>query len=362
MADSDVILPVEKLYGFLFHFFKALGYSRENAETAGNVLLKADLKGIDSHGVARLKGYLNQIDKGIIQVNGKPETVHETPSTATLDANKSLGLISAQEGMKMAIDKGKNVGSGWVAIKNSTHFGIASAHTDLAIEEDMIGLAMTNASPLVAPAGSTDAMLGTNPVCFAIPAGTESPLIADLATTVVSNGKLEIAGRNNQNIPKGWAQDKKGNNSEDPDVLKKGGTLLPLGSDYHRSRHKGYALSAVVDIMSGVLPGANFGPWVPPFVPFLDQSKEKVGEGIGHFLGAWRVDAFQPCEDFKQAVDRWIRTMRKATPDNKEQNVKIPGDPERETREKREKEGIPLNNQVYEDLLAIQERMGLAYL
>ncbi len=362
MTNSANKISKAQLKSFLQAVFFKLGYPEDKVNKAVDTLVKADLKGVDSHGAARLKGYLRQIDEGVIQVSAEPEVVHQTPSTATLDAKQSLGLLSAQEGMKIAIDKAKDVGSGWVAIKNSSHFGIASAHTDLALEEGMIGLAMTNASPLVAPAGSLSAMLGTNPICFAVPAGEESPVIVDLATTVVANGKLEIAGRKGENIPTGWAQDKAGHASNDPDVLKNGGTLLPLGGDLDHGSHKGYALNSIVDIMSGILPGANFGPWVPPFVPFLDQTEEKVGEGIGHFVGAWRVDAFRTKADFKQAVDRWIRTMRDAKPADEEKPVKIPGDPERETKNKREKEGIPVNDQVYEDLLAIQNRLGLNHL
>lgn len=359
MTTRTTTISKSRLKNFLEEVFLNLGYPTEKVEKAVSILLKADLKGVDSHGAARLKGYLRQIDEGVINVEAQPEVVHETPSTATLDAKQSLGLLSAQDGMQIAIDKAKNVGSGWVAIKNSSHFGIASAHTDLALEEGMIGLAMTNASPLVAPAGSTEAMLGTNPICFAVPAGEESPVIVDLATTVVANGKLEIAGRNGENIPSGWAQDKAGNPSNDPDALKNGGTLLPLGGDFDHSSHKGYALGSIVDIMSGILPGANFGPWVPPFVPFLDQTDEKVGEGIGHFVGAWRVDAFRPKADFEEAVDKWIRTMRNAEAAEQERSVKVPGDPEREIWAKREKDGIPVNGQVYEDLLAIQSRFGL---
>ena len=359
MTTATTILTPEKLGSFIKGVLQEAGYSAEHAELAKKVLLQADLKGVDSHGSARLTGYLRQMDEGIIQIGAEPEIIHETPSTATMDANKALGIIAAQKGMQTAIDKANAVGSGWVAIKNSTHFGIASAHTDLALENDMIGLAMTNASPLVAPAGSIDAKLGTNPICFAIPAGNEDPVIADLATTVVANGKLEIASRKGEHIPKGWAQDRNGNTSVDPEALKKGGTLLPLGSDYYHSRHKGYALSAIVDIMSGILPGANFGPWVPPFVPFLDYNSEQVGEGIGHFIGVWRVDAFQSTETFKDSVDKWVQSMRSSNPEPGGEAVKIPGDPERITWAQREKAGIPVNQKVYEDLVGIQERFGL---
>ncbi|MEI6596205.1 MAG: Ldh family oxidoreductase, partial [Bacteroidota bacterium] len=247
-----------------------------DASLAADVLLAADLRGIDSHGVARLSGYvrLHETKRANMKPNWK--IIHETPSTATIDADNGLGLVVAPKAMEIAISKAKNVGTGWVAIQNSNHFGIAAYHAMMALEHDMIGVAMTNASPLVAPTFSKERMLGTNPMCYVFPAGKYLPFVADMATSSAANGKLEIAQRTGKSIPKGWVQDADGNDSIDADELKKGGALLPLGSS-NEAGHKGYALASVVDIFTAVLSGANYGPWVPPFVSFLDPVENLPG-------------------------------------------------------------------------------------
>jgi LDH2 family malate/lactate/ureidoglycolate dehydrogenase len=252
--------------------------------------------------------------------------------------------------MKVAIDKAKNIGTGWVSVKNSNHFGIAGAHAMMALEDDMIGIAMTNASALVAPTFSVERMLGTNPIAVAIPAGDEPPFVADFATTTAANGKLEILQRKNAPMPSGWAQTKEGETSTDANELKNGGALLPLGGDREHGSHKGYALGSIVDIFSAVLSGANYGPWVPPFPAYVAMPENLPGEGIGHFFGAMRIDAFRPASAFKQHMDKWIQRFKTAKTVNGEERVYIPGDIEREMEQERMKEGIPLLQQVINDL------------
>lgn len=349
------------LKSFTKEVFLKTGFPEEVAEIAANNLISADLKGIDSHGVARLSGYIRLVKAGRINTQAKPFIVHETPSTATLDADKGLGLWTAQKAMQIAIEKAENVGSGWVAVKNSSHFGIAANHALLAVEKNMIGLALTNASPLVAPAGSREAYLGTNPVCFAVPAGNYPPFVADLATSAAANGKLEIAQRKGKKIPAGWAQTKEGTRTENPDELKAGGTLLPLGSFTELGYHKGYALGSVVDIMSGVLSGANFGCWVPPFVAFLDVHKNEPGEGIGHFVGAWRIDAFQKADEFKAKMDQWIEGVKSLERSEGIDEVLIPGEPEHRMEKTRKKEGIPLTEKVVADLEKLASELDISF-
>jgi LDH2 family malate/lactate/ureidoglycolate dehydrogenase len=354
-----MIINPEVLFEFISRVFEKAGFSNEKAAIAAKVLLRADLRGIDSHGVARLSGYLRLIEAGRIDPSSEISIEHETPSTALVNANKGLGLVVAQEAMKIALEKAKIAGSGWVAVKNSSHFGIAAAHAELAVAEDMIGYALTNASPLVAPAGSVEAMLGTNPVCYAIPAGKYPPVIVDMSTTVASNGKLEIANRIGKQLPSGWVQTRDGAISTNPLELQNNGTLLPLGGDLERSSYKGYALGSMVDIFSGVLSGANFGPWVPPFVSFKDVQKEHVGEGIGHFFGVWRIDAFRPAEDFKNSMDAWIECFKNARTAPGVKQVLIPGEPELIYEADRKKIGIPLIKKVYSNLLQIQDKFDL---
>jgi L-2-hydroxycarboxylate dehydrogenase (NAD+) len=351
----------QELYNFTETVFKKIGCSTEHAMQASTVLISADVRGIDSHGVARLSGYLRLHEADRVNASPDIKLVHETPSTATVDGDKGLGLVVAPKAMKIAIEKAKQVGSGWVSVKNSNHYGIAAAHAMLALEHDMIGISMTNASALVAPTFSVERMLGTNPICVAIPAGKQPAFVADLATTTAANGKLEILQRKKKEAPVGWIQDKEGNSSTDAHALKTGGALLPLGSDRDHGSHKGYALGAIVDIFSAVLSGANYGPWVPPFPAYVPMPENMPGEGIGHFFGAMRIDGFRPAEEFKKHMDQWIERFRSAKPINGEQKVLIPGDPEREAEADRMKNGIPLHEAVIEDLKQIALKYGIPF-
>jgi L-2-hydroxycarboxylate dehydrogenase (NAD+) len=218
---------------------------------------------------------------------------------------------------------------------------------------------MTNGSALVAPTFSIERLLGTNPICVAIPAGDEPPFVADMATTTAANGKLEILQRKNQEAPPGWIQDKEGKISTNPHELKAGGALLPLGGDREHGSHKGYALGAIVDIFSGVLSGANYGPWVPPFPAFIPVPENMPGKGIGHFFGAMRIDAFRESSMFKKDMDQWLKRFRRAIPAKGFDRVLVPGDPERIVEEDRLKNGIPLMHAVEEDLGYLADRFKI---
>ena len=353
------IVDPDRLFAFMVEVFLGMGVNKNDSERAAAVLLAADLRGIDSHGAARLPGYVRLWRKGRIKADALPKVIHETPSTATMDADAGLGLVAGQVAMDLAIEKAKNVGSGWVAVKNSNHFGIAGFYSMMALEENMIGWAMTNASPLVAPTNSKEAMLGTNPIAVAFPAGRHKPIVIDLATSTAANGKLQIAQRLGKNIPTSWAADSSGLPSDDASILKKGGALFPLGSSIDGGSHKGFGLSSMVDLFSGILSGGGFGPFVPPFVDFLEPKPTPHGTGIGHFFGAWRVDAFRPLQEYKDAIDCWIEEFKKASPVYESQKVIIPGEPEFASAERRKKEGIPLVDEVYDNLLELSREFKL---
>lgn len=357
----EITVQYGKLFDFACKVFEQIGCSTADAALAAKVLLMADLRGVDSHGVARLSGYIRLWEAS--RVNACPDVriLHESPSTAVVDGDGGLGLVVAPKAMQIAIDKAKNAGTGWVSVQNSNHFGIAAAHAMMALQHDMIGIALTNASPLVAPTFSVERLLGTNPICVAIPAGNEPPFVADLATTTAANGKLEILQRKNEKAPEGWIQDKEGRFSTNPHELKAGGALLPLGGDREHGSHKGYALGAVVDIFSAVLSGANYGPWVPPFVSFLPVGENLPGKGIGHFFGAMRIDAFRHATEFKKHMDQWIHRFRTAIPVPGQEKVLIPGDPEREIETERMQNGIPLLKPVYEDIQYLAERFEIPF-
>ncbi|SHO64068.1 Ldh family oxidoreductase [Algoriphagus zhangzhouensis] len=351
----------EQLYKFTHDMLLKIGCPEVHAQIGADVLLSADMRGVDSHGVARLSGYVRLWEKGRINTNPNIKIVHETPSTAVVDGDKGLGLVVAPYAMNVAIEKASKAGTGWVSVKNSNHYGIAGYHSMMALEHDMIGISLTNASPLVSPTFSKERLLGTNPISVAIPADQEPPFVADMATTTAANGKLEILQRKGQDAPEGWVQDKDGNSTTSSNGVKDGGALLPLGGDREHGSHKGYALGSIVDIFSAVLSGANYGPWVPPFVAFLEPDPNPVGEGIGHFFGAMRVDAFRPAGEFKSHMDNWIKRFRSAetTPGN--EKVLIPGDPERELEEYRKTNGIPLLDPVVKDLSELGQRFGVKF-
>ncbi len=359
---AEQVLPYHQLLKFACNIFEKIGCPPEQAMTASRALLSADLRGIDSHGVARLSGYVRLWEVKRVNATPKIRIIHETPSTAVVDGDSGLGLVIAPFAMQIAIEKAKAVGTGWVSVQHSNHFGIAAHHAMMALEHDMIGIAMTNASPLVAPTFSIDKMLGTNPICVAAPAGTEPPFVADLATTTAANGKLEILQRKNKDTPTGWVQDKDGNPSHDANILKKGGALLPLGGDREHGSHKGYALGAVVDIFSALLSGANYAPWVPPFPAYVPMPAQQPGKGIGHFFGAMRIDAFRPAADFKQSMDHWIQGFRNAKTISGEEKVLVPGDPEREFEIQRFQDGVPILDAVVNDLKELASKFSVPFL
>lgn len=352
----------QQLFTFSKNIFQKIGCSIPDAETATKALLSADLRGIDSHGVARLIGYVRLWE--IKRVNSAPaiKIIHETPSTAVVDGDRGLGLVVAPYAMQVAIDKAIKVGTGWVSVQNSNHFGIAAYHAMMALPHDMIGIAMTNASALVAPTFSKQRMLGTNPIAVAIPAGNEHPFVADFATTTAANGKLEILQRKNQPAPLGWVQTKNGDPSTNVNELKEGGSLLPLGGDKEHGSHKGFMLGSIVDIFSGILSGANYGPWVPPFPSYLPMPENMPGKGIGHFMGAMRIDAFRTADDFKKNMDNWIQAFKKATPIQGNEKVIIPGEPEIEIEKERMLNGIPLVQSVVDELLRLEEKFDTPFM
>lgn len=356
---SQEIFSYQTLKNFAIQVFIKMGCSTADAHLAAEALVAADLRGIDSHGVARLSGYVRLWEAGRINPTPNIRIVHETPSTATIDGDAGLGLVVAPKAMEIAIEKAKIAGTGWVAVRNSNHFGIAGYHALLAVRQEMVGMAMTNASTLVAPTFAVERMLGTNPIAVAIPAHHQPPFVADFATTTAANGKLEILQRKNEEAPLGWIQNKTGEASTNPNELKSGGALLPLGSDREHGSHKGYCLGAIVDIFSAVFSGANYGPWAPPFVSFLPLPSDPVGLGLGHFFGAMRIDAFRPAEEFKANMDIWINRFRATKPAEGYEKVLIPGDIEREMESERLENGIPVVEAVVTDLRALAEKLGV---
>lgn len=348
-----MLYNINRVEHFLIHCFENMGCPETDAKKIARVFMAAEERGIPSHGLLRLKDYYELWKAGRIQVEPVVKIVHETPSTGVVDGGNGIGMIPAHFSMEVAIKKAKTCGTGWVATRNSNHYGIAGYYAMMALEHDMIGICMTNANPLVAPTFSISRLLGTNPIAVAIPAQEEPPFVADFATTPIARGKLAVAETKGELVPEGYVQDKEGNPSRDPSILKSGGAMLGLGGDYEHGSHKGYCMAAIVDIFSAVFSGANFGPYVPPSVAYLPLLEEQVGDGIGHFFGAMRIDAWQEANQFKEKMDQWIQTFRNASSAPGKPKVLIPGDIERELEKKHQRHGIPLLPVVIEHMKEI---------
>jgi len=351
---------IEYLKNFTSALFQKIGCSFADADAISDVFMKAELRGLPSHGMIRVKDHFELWKAKRINTTPSIKIVHESPGTAVVDADGAIGMLSARRSMEIAIKKAKTAGTAWVATKNSNHLGIGAYYSMMALEEDMIGITMTNANPLVAPSNSISRLLGTNPLTFAIPAGKEPPFVADFSTTPIARGKLAVAAKKGESVPYGFVQDKEGNPSTDPDILAQGGAMLPLGSDLEHGSHKGYALGAVVDILCGVLSGANFGPFIPPNLAFMPMPEVQVGKGMGHFFGAIRIDGFMPAEEFKNRMDEWISTFRKAQP-IKGKKVLIPGDIEREAEQRIRQEGINVLPGIQKDLKEVADQLGIDF-
>ncbi|MEK6208029.1 MAG: Ldh family oxidoreductase [Chloroflexota bacterium] len=358
MPDTE-LFPPEQLFEFSVRVFRHLGVPEADARTAATVLQSADLRGIDSHGVARLHSYFDMLRLGRIDPKPNITIVRESPSTATVDGGNGLGLVVGPKANAIAMEKALAVGSGWVSVRNTNHYGIAGYYVLQALERDLIGWSMTNTTKIVAPLWGAERMLGTNPIAIAFPGLEEPPIVIDMATSAAAYGKIEIAKRAGKSIPAGWAIDRNGAPTTDPNAMIDGGAQLPLGSTRDGGGHKGYGLAVMVDVLCAVLSGANWGPFAPPFALQQEMPTRSVGKGIGHFFGALRIDAFIEKDEFKRQIDDMIRTLRKTRPAPGTNGPLIPGDPEREAEATRRRDGIPLVGAVVDELRDISRQTGI---
>jgi LDH2 family malate/lactate/ureidoglycolate dehydrogenase len=290
--------------------------------------------------------------------------VNETPVTALLDGGAGLGQVIGVRAMRLAMDKAREVGAGFVAVRNSNHYGIAGYYSMMALEEDLMGISMTNSAPLVVPTFGKEAILGTNPLSVAVPAGEARPFVLDMATSVVPRGKLEEYQRQEKSLPDGWAADSRGMPASDAaEVLhnlqeRKGGGILPLGGageDY--GGHKGYGLALLVDILCGVLPGAGFATRVY----LKDEDGSPWPANIGHFFGAFSIDAFRPLGQFEESMEEIIQAMKTSAKAQGQERIFIHGEKEWEATEERKRLGIPLHPKVVDDLRALAEELDVPF-
>jgi len=358
-AQSTETFPIEQLQNFSKSIFLHFGVPEDDAILASEVLALSDLRGIESHGVARLHTYFDMLT--LKRINPTPEIkiVRQSASTATVDGDNGLGLVVGPKANRIAMDKAKEAGTGWVSVCNTNHYGIAGYYVLEALKQDLIGWSMTNTTKLVAPLWGGERMLGTNPIAIAFPGKENPPIVIDMASSSCAYGKVEMAKRRELPVPKHWVIDGEGNPTQDPNKMINGGALLPLGSTRELGGHKGFCLATMVDVLCCMLSGANWGPFAPPFALRQQQPERSVGKGIGHFFGAMDINAFIDPDDFKAQIDDWIETFRKTKPQPGTQGVVIPGDPERIAHESRKTNGIPLVKAVVEELMDMSRKTGI---
>lgn len=342
--NNSTIFSATSLREFTANVFEFFDVPPADAILAADVLAYSDEHGIDSHGIARLKTYVDLLK--VKRINPKPQIkmVRGKGCVATMDGDNGLGLVVGPRCMELANQKAKEFGSGWISVCNTNHYGAAGYYTMMALKEDFIGMSMTNTTAGVAPFNGAEKMLGTNPIAIAFPAMKEPPVIIDFASSAASYGKVEIAKRKQESVVDGWCLDSKGEPTNSPAEMIEGGALLPLGGAH--DGHKGYCIASMVDILTAVLSGANWGPFAIPFAIHVAPSSKQVGKGIGHFFGSWDIDGFRDKDEFKKSMDEWIRALRNTKSQPGKSNVIIPGDPERDAYKIRMVEGIPLNSEV----------------
>jgi len=364
MAELGSTVQPGALKAFCVRVFEKMGVTPEDAEITADVLIQANLRGIDSHGVARLVRYVNGLRDGVMVARPVEKVVVETPTTLTVDAGAGLGQPTSYRTMKTVIEKAKEYGCGFATVRNSNHYGIAGYYAMMALEHDMIGISTTNAAVLVVPTFGRDAMYGTNPIALAVPAGAERPFVMDMATSTVPRGKLEVYHRQEKPIPLGWATDERGVPTTDAGrvldnfVKRAGGGLLPLGgAGEESSGHKGYGMGLMVEILSAVLPGAAFLTSVYP----KDAEGKPLPANLGHFFGAWRLDAFRPPQEFKADMDQFIGELKGGNLADGATRIYVHGEKEYEEAERRAEYGIPLGAKVEASLKQIAVDLDIKY-
>ena len=357
IADIEYRLSTEtKLKAFVVRSLGAVGVSAEDARLVSDVLVAADLRGIESHGTARLVPfYIDRIRDGLIDPKAVGTTERETMTSLLIDAQNGLGHPASVRAMNAVIEKAKTAGTAFGVVKNSNHFGIAGYYAMMALEHDMIGIASTNSVRYGAPTYGKDVMLGTNPWAYAVPAQDEPPFVLDFATTTVPRGKLEVFKRKEKALKPGWAIDANGTQtlSADEGLL---GALLPLGGlGVDNGGHKGYGLGLLVDLMCGVLGGGVFGNGLP-----LPNSVEGPGM-ISHFFGAIKIDGFRDVAAFRRDVDRELREFKESRTAPGCDRIYVAGEIEHEKTLANRENGVPVHVKVWGALEKVAGELGLPF-
>ena len=352
MPEELVWVKIETLERFIVDVFENVGVPEGDAKTCAEVLIAADIQGIDSHGVSRLKPiYIDRIRAGQQSPITEFEVVKEGPTTAVIDGHRGMGMVIAKKAMDLAIEKAKKLGMGMVAVRNSTHYGIAGYYANMAVEQGLIGVTGTNARPSIPPTFGTENMLGTNPLTFGIPSDEPFPFMLDCATSIIQRGKVEVYARIGKKVPEGLVINSDGEYLTNPDEilhdLTRGeAALLPLGGLEETGGYKGYGYASVVEILSASLQGGAF-------------LKALTGTNLGHFFIAIDVSAFTDLDDFRKTTGDILRGLRVSRKMPGHDRIYTAGEKEYLTILERKKTGIPLNMSLQIELTQLRDECGL---
>ena len=347
----------EDLIDYAVRYMEKLGIPKKDAKIVADVLIEADLRGVDSHGLIRINTYYgNRLEKKYMNPLTPMKTISETDTTILIDGGNGLGQVVSCHAMQKCIEKAKKSNMAIAVVKHSNHYGIAAYYSMMALEYDMIGISLTNAQPLVAPTYGRTAVLGTNPISLAAPSYDEYPFVLDMATSTVPIGRIKVYEEKNEKIPLGWGIDDKGNITDDPKQVQSGGpgALMPLGGIDIMRGYKGYGLALMVEILCAALSGASH----LTEVGFPHEPKES---DVSHFFMAININAFRPIIDFKKQLDDMIKLLKNSPKAAGHDRIYIAGEKEFETARYNEKYGVPMLKKVIENLKKDGERIGVPF-
>jgi LDH2 family malate/lactate/ureidoglycolate dehydrogenase len=346
---------------FMVDVFIGVGVPHEDAKICAEILISSDKRGIDSHGIGRLKPiYYDRIKAGIQNPITQLEIIKEGPTTVVLDANNGMGHVASKKAMEMAIEKAKTYGMGMVAVRNSTHYGIAGYYATMATEMGMIGITGTNARPSIAPTFGVENMLGTNPLVFGIPSDEEFPFILDCATSITQRGKIEVYAREGKELPKGWVIDENGIDRIDTlevlkDLVKGTAALTPLGGiGEETGGYKGYGYATVVEILSSALQGGAFLKGLLGI-----ENGKAVPYRLGHFFMAIDIHAFIDLDSFKKTTGNILRELRASKKAPGMDRIYTAGEKEYLAWQYRKDKGVPVNEALKNDMLVLKRELNL---
>jgi LDH2 family malate/lactate/ureidoglycolate dehydrogenase len=359
-SDNIVNIEVDVLRDFIKDVFIRLEVPEGHAEIIAEILITSDLRGIDSHGIQRLKMYYDRIKKGIYNPKTTIKIIRDDKSTAVLDGGCGMGHVIGYLAMRLAIEKAKKYGLGAVAVRNSTHFGIAGYYSLMAIKEGMIGFVTTNTRPAVPPTFGIEPMLGTNPLTYGAPTDEDFPFLIDCATSIIQRGKVEVYNRIHKRLPEGLIVSSNGNSKSDPKIvlnklINRSAALLPLGGEGEdTSGHKGYGYATFAEILSSALQN---GVYLKDTAGVVENGQNKLK--VGHFFLAINIQNFIPLEKFKEISGNIMRELRSSKKAPGKDKIYTAGEKEHYTEVERKKIGIPLNKSLQKDIKIMQEELKL---